>query len=148
MKYSLIKTLGLAIFVLTSSLLFAQNVENAVTCSGEWQSIKAKVPSSKVALGLSTTKEGQKLLQWSAHKLDLVTKLICKAKGPINAKGEIEICNVAVRVCTFTDSNSISLRELRETGKLLPGYYAMRVIIGGNDYVDGDTSDWITIQIE
>jgi hypothetical protein len=126
----------------------------AGNCSEGWQSIAAKVPGSKVVLRLSTTKEGQKQLQWSPHT-DFVTKLIYESKGPANAKGEIEMCSVGNRSYAFTNANSISLQDLRKAEKLPLGYYAIRVIIWSNEYDPttptgkrGDNSDWITIQIE
>jgi hypothetical protein len=123
------------------------------TCK-DWQTKAAKIPGSKVKLSLSTTKEGQKLMQWSPHT-DFFTEFICKAKAPANAKGEIERCAMCTSVTTFENSNSTSLQDLKKTQKLQPGYYAIRVIIWSNEYdpttmtqKKGDTSDWITIKIE
>jgi hypothetical protein len=133
----------------SSGLLLAQN-----SCSGGWLLKAAKVPGSKVDLSLSTTKDGQKLLRWSPHT-DFFTQWIYQAKGPANAKGEIEMCGMGIQVSTFKDSNSISLRDLKEAQKLQPDYYAIRVIIWSNEYdpttptqKKGSTSDWITVQIE
>jgi hypothetical protein len=118
------------------------------TCNQGWESIPAKVPDPKVALTLVTTKSGLRRLQWSAHKAELVTQFIRKAKGPVNRKGEVEVCGVVLRISTFTDSNTVSIRDLKDTNSLPSGLYAVRVVIGGNDYAQGATSDWLTLRIE
>jgi hypothetical protein len=71
---------------------------------------------------------------------------ISKAKAPINAEGKIEICTKSQSLMNFKDSYSIT--ELKKDGNLIPGLYAIRVIIGYYAGHEGESSNWITIQIK
>jgi len=132
-----------ATFVCPISLLFAQNVEPTETCGGSWKLITTtKVRGSKVALRLSTIKQGQEQLQWTNPKHESAMLHINKAKASANSKGEIEICTLALVLTKDTDS--ISLRDLQTRLKLDSGYYVARVTFQES----GDGSDLVPIQIK
>jgi len=144
MKFRLMVIVVCATFVCPISLLFAQNVEPTETCDGSWKLITTtKVPGSKVALRLSTTKQGQEQLQWPNPKHEGVILHAGKAKAPANSKGEIEICTRGV-VLYKESTDSISLRDLQTALKLHSGDYVVRVSFQES----GDTSDLVTIQVK
>jgi hypothetical protein len=152
MKYCRISLLAFFTLALFTPNLYAQGSQTPDTCKGTWQVLQAKVPGSKLTLSLVSTQAGNQQLQWTAHKSDLVQKYIYMAKGPVNAKGEIEICSNGRKISTFTDSNSILLSELVKGSKLTPRYYAIRIVIGAQDDPNvrnpGVSSDWITVLIK
>jgi hypothetical protein len=152
----------LFVFILSNQQLIAQTTEvidsghavlisspNADSCQ-EWQSISVKVSDSKVNLSPATTQDGQIILRWTNPDGKNVKLDIYKAKGLVNIQGQIEVCSFGKALMFFKDS--ITLSKLKNDVKLLPGYYAMRVIVGySNDrYVGtrGESSDWISIQIK
>jgi hypothetical protein len=116
----------------------------ADSCEGEWQLTKAKLPDSKVALKFTPMKGEKGLLKWSDQKGRIAEIDIHKAKAPIDAQGEIEICSQGATMAVSEDSYSI--KELQQDARLLPGYYAVRVIFHSGDGL-GDSSDWIVIRI-
>jgi len=117
----------------------------ADTCEGQWQLMKAKLPDSKVTMKFTTTKEGQAILKWSGRKERLANVEIHKAKGPVNADGEIEMCTVGASMVISDDSYSI--KELKQDERLSSGYYAVRVIFhSGNG--PNESSDWIVVRIK
>lgn len=131
-------------FLLISPCLNAQTVKED-NCD-KWQSINAKVESSVVSLKLSKTTEGQEILNWANPNGKMSMMDIYKAKGPVNDQGKIEVCTKGFSLCNF--KNSYIITELQKDQNLLPGYYAIRVIIGYSVGNPGESSDWITIEIK
>ena len=120
------------------SLVFAED-----NCGGNWQEVATRVPGSKVALTLSTTKEGEERLKWPNPNHDNVWIQANKTKGPPYSQGKVEVCTQGFVLTRSIDS--ISVRDLQAAHKLSPGYYIVSVSFPARE---GDTSDFVTIQIK
>ena len=165
---TIFRIMALSIFIFPITKLFAVSVESllcdrfrdsagkvvvsgtleilgADSCDGDWQLIKAKLSDSKLTLKFIAVKGEKGLLKWTDGKGRIAEIDIHKAKAPIDAQGEIEICSQGATMAVSEDSYSI--KELQQDARLLPGYYAVRVIFHSGDGL-GDSSDWIVIRIK
>lgn len=111
-----------------------------------WVAIAAEVPGSNITLELSTTSEGSQLLKWPDRRGQAVELKIHRALAPINGKGLILISDSGQAVFFFGDS--ISLQDLQRENGLLPGFYAISVVIGSNFDHPSNFSNWIVVKIE
>lgn len=135
---------GLGLLIVgCSSLVWAGD-----TCGG-WQTTAAKISGSKVSLQLSSVKDGSgdKLLQWPNPNKTKVVIAVFKAKGPVDAHGEIGLCTNGATLNYFGGRDSISIGDVQKNLRLESGYYAIRVVVSVLEAKDDSTSDWIVTQI-
>ena len=93
-------------------------------CAGNWQSVNTSEPGA-FSLSLSNAKDGQQRLQWPNPDRDVLVLAAHRAKGPANSAGKIEICSRGAVVTN--DKDSILVKDLATTLKLLAGYYLVSV---------------------
>jgi hypothetical protein len=129
--------------------IIAQKVTVVDSCL-EWQTVSANNDNQKVTLELSNIGDGQKFLKWS-NPVNKNTKFeIHKTKGPINPQGKIEICSIGQSLYFFIAESSYSLLKLFNDGKLKPGNYAIRLVLGpypgSQSSQTIDYSNWLMIQ--
>ena len=161
-----------------SGTLSAKHSQSSAASEDEcWDWVLMPNSGSKVALTLSTTKDGD-ILKWPNPKGEFVIVQIHKTKGPPaatsseeerirweNRDRHISVCNRDFKSIIFL-KDSISLQYLQtasfgkrgtEDVKLQPGYYAVRVIVGDTRGPSSgllincnvaECSNWVVIQVK
>ena len=133
-----------------SNYSIAQKVQTSDSCTG-WQTIDAKNENVKVLLQVLTSKDGQKMLQWTNPSKKDIKFDIYRAKAMTNSQGKIDICTTGHSVYVFINEDTYAVQKFND-GKMLPGYYAIRIVLGpypGNQSGQShDYSNWVTVQIK
>ena len=143
--FVLLATFGL------SNRSIAQKVQASDSCIG-WQTIDAKDKDVKVTLQALTSKDGRKMLKWTNPSKKDIKFDIYRAKALTNSQGKINICTTGHSVYTFINEDTYAVQKFNDKGKMLPGYYAIRIVLGpysGNPSSQShDYSNWVTVQIK
>lgn len=73
-------------------------------------------------------------------------------ENQLKSQEKTDICRTGHSVYVFINEDTYAVQKLNDDGKVLPGYYAIRIVLGpwpGNPSSQSlDYSNWVIVQIK